>query len=346
MRVLLLKDVYKLGRAGDVKKVADGYGRNFLLPQGLAVLATPGALKQAERISRTANDQRSRLNQELGAVAERLNGLRLTFPVKAGETGKLYGSITPSHAGESIQQATGAKVDKRQIDCQPIKTLGVHKAGVRLTIDLIPEVTVLVHREGESPESADAVAEAAAEAASVGEFEELEAELEAEEAEAEKEAEAPEAGELEASESAKPADILWRPAAGRSRPGAGRRLYRGGWMKEIGRTLREARERLGLTLEEVERNTHIRARHLAAIEKGELETLPSSVQARGFLRTTLSSSVWMQMLCCFTSPRPFKNVAHDYTPRLPPPSPSPGLQSASNRAAPAGYPPTSSWRPA
>lgn len=182
MRVLLLKDVYKLGRAGDVKKVADGYGRNFLLPQRLAVPATPGALKQAERISRTANEQRTRLNQELGAVAERLNGLRLTFPVKAGETGKLYGSITQAMLAESIEQATGAKVDKRQIDCQPIKTLGVHKAGVRLTIDLIPEVSVIVHREGESPESAEA------EAAKVSEreaesFAELQAELAASEAE-------------------------------------------------------------------------------------------------------------------------------------------------------------------
>ena len=182
MRVLLLKDVYKLGRAGDVKKVADGYGRNFLLPQGLAVLATPGALKQAERISRTANDQRSRLNQELGAVAERLNGLRLTFPVKAGETGKLYGSITQAMLAESIELATGAKVDKRQIDCQPIKTLGVHKAGVRLTIDLIPEVSVIVHREGESPESAEAEAAKTRER-EADSFTELQAELEASEAE-------------------------------------------------------------------------------------------------------------------------------------------------------------------
>lgn len=182
MRVLLLKDVYKLGRAGDVKKVADGYGRNFLLPQSLAVLATPGALKQAERISQTANEQRTRLNQELGAVAERLNGLRLTFPVKAGETGKLYGSITQAMLAESIEQATGAKVDKRQIDCQPIKTLGVHKAGIRLTIDLIPEVSVVVHREGESPETAEAEAAKAREREAES-FAELQAELEASEAE-------------------------------------------------------------------------------------------------------------------------------------------------------------------
>ncbi len=202
MKVLLLKDVYKLGRAGDVKKVADGYGRNYLLPQGLAVIATPGALKQVDYIRRTAASQRERMNLEFGSVAQRLEGLKLVFPAKAGETGKLYGSITTAMIGEAILRESGATIDRRAIDSQPIKTLGVHTAHVRLTIDLVPEITILVHREGEAPESAYAVAEAAAEAASVGEFEELEAELEAEEAEAEKEAEAPEAGESEASESA------------------------------------------------------------------------------------------------------------------------------------------------
>ena len=187
MRVMLLKDVYKLGRAGDVKKVADGYGRNFLLPQGLAVLATPGALKQSDRIRTTATELRTRLNQEMGAVAERLGGLSLAFPAKAGETGKLYGSITTAMLGEAIERETGVKVDKRQIDSQPLKALGVHKARIRLTVDLIPEITVIVHREGEPPESAYQVeviepAEA---------FSDLRAELEAEaEAEAETEDEA------------------------------------------------------------------------------------------------------------------------------------------------------------
>ncbi len=201
MKVLLLKDVYKLGRAGDVKKVADGYGRNYLLPQGLAVIATPGALKQVDYIRRTAASQREQMNLELGSVAQRLEGLRLVFPAKAGETGKLYGSITTAMIAEAMLRETGATIDRRAIDSQPIKTLGVHNAHVRLTIDLVPEIILLVHREGEAPETAYAEEEAAAEAASVGEFEELEAELEAEEAEARKEAEAPESGESETSES-------------------------------------------------------------------------------------------------------------------------------------------------
>ena len=75
MKVLLMKDVYKLGRAGDVKRVADGYGRNFLLPQGLAVLATPGALKQVEKIKTQAAAQRAAINEEMGGTAEILRNL-------------------------------------------------------------------------------------------------------------------------------------------------------------------------------------------------------------------------------------------------------------------------------
>lgn len=208
MKVLLLKDVYKLGRAGDVKKVADGFGRNYLLPQRLAVLATPGALKQVEYIRRTSAVQREKLNQELGSVAERLEGLKLVFPAKAGETGKLYGSITTAMMAEAILKESGTTIDRRQLDSQPIKTLGVHKAHVRLTIDLVPEITVLVHREGEAPESAYAIAEAEAAAAEgVGEFVELEAELEAEEAEEAAQAAPPETDEDAKPESGEAEDI-------------------------------------------------------------------------------------------------------------------------------------------
>jgi large subunit ribosomal protein L9 len=177
MRVLLLKDVYKLGRAGDVKKVADGYGRNYLFPKGLAVLATPGAVKQADKIRSAAETQRSKLNQELGGVAEKIGGLTLVFPAKAGETGKLYGSITTAVLAEALQRESGFAVDKRQIDCEPIRTLGVHPARLRLTIDLVPTFSVVVHREGEPVESAyktDVVEEAE-------DFGELKAALEAEE---------------------------------------------------------------------------------------------------------------------------------------------------------------------
>lgn len=174
MKVLLLKDVYKLGRAGDVKKVADGYGRNYLLPQGMAVLATAGAIRQAEGIRTKATAQRAALNQELGGISDRIKGLVIGFPARAGETGKLYGSITTQMIADEISRKTGTKVDRRQVECEPIRTLGEHKCTVRLTVDLTPDVKIIVHREGETPavlvqQQAAAEAAVAAEAAAKAE---------------------------------------------------------------------------------------------------------------------------------------------------------------------------------
>lgn len=149
MKVLLLKDVYKLGRAGDIKKVADGYGRNFLLQQGLAVLATPGAVKQVEYIRSKASVSRTQLNTEMAAIAEKITGAVILFASKAGETGKLYGSITTQMIADALSEKFGITTDKRQIESEAIRTLGEHKAHVRLTIDLVPEIKIIVHREGE-----------------------------------------------------------------------------------------------------------------------------------------------------------------------------------------------------
>jgi large subunit ribosomal protein L9 len=153
MKVLLIKDVYKLGRAGDVKKVADGYGRNFLLPQNMAVLATAGALKQAERIRQKAAETRAVLNEEMGTVSEQLAKVQLSFGARAGETGKLYGSITSQDVVEAIQAKTGYALKRQQLDMQPLRTLGEHTIRVRLTMDLIPEIKVTVFREGEAEPS-------------------------------------------------------------------------------------------------------------------------------------------------------------------------------------------------
>ncbi|HEX5807813.1 MAG TPA: 50S ribosomal protein L9 [Anaerolineales bacterium] len=173
MKVLLLKDVYKLGRAGDIKKVADGYGRNFLLPQKLAVLATAGALKQVEKIRSQAEIRRTELNSELKTLADQINGLTVVFAAKAGETGKLYGSITTQDVANAIQEKTRFEVKKQQMDMQPIRNLGEFTVHVRLTMDLVPEVKVIVHREGqaidevsakpvEEPQAPEAEAEAPA----------------------------------------------------------------------------------------------------------------------------------------------------------------------------------------
>jgi large subunit ribosomal protein L9 len=154
MKVLLLEDVYKLGRAGDVKKVAPGYARNYLMPQGIAILATPGAVKQAGRIKKQGEIKRAKVNQELGGVAEQLEGKRFTFAAKASETRRLYGSINAQMIAKVVSEEIGVKVEAKQIESQPLRIIGKHKVSVRLTVDLIPEIEIIVHREGESIESA------------------------------------------------------------------------------------------------------------------------------------------------------------------------------------------------
>jgi large subunit ribosomal protein L9 len=155
MKVLLIKDVYKLGRAGEVKKVADGYGRNFLLPQRLAVLATPGAMKQVEKIKAQAEVRRTEQNSELKGLADQIAGVQLTFTAKAGETGKLYGSITTQDVATALTEKTRFEVRRQQVDMQPIRELGEYTAHIRLTMDLVPEIKVIVHREGEAQEAAE-----------------------------------------------------------------------------------------------------------------------------------------------------------------------------------------------
>jgi large subunit ribosomal protein L9 len=191
MRVLLLQDVYKLGHAGDVKKVADGYGRNYLLPQRLATLATPGAIKQAETLRQNAAIVRAKQNAELSGVAEKLNALTVTFGVKAGDTGKLYGSVTPSQIADQIKKVSGLDVDRRNVGHQALRELGEYKIPVRLTTDLIPNVKVIIHREGESLKTATTQAQPAAAAPAAEAAATAEAAMEAPAAEPAAEAEEP-----------------------------------------------------------------------------------------------------------------------------------------------------------
>lgn len=153
MDVLLLEDVYNLGRAGEIKKVASGYGRNFLIPQGMALPATTAAVEMAASITVKADRERSLLNDQMSVVAQQVEQIQLLFPARAGETGKLYGSVTTAMIAEQLSEKTGIDIDKRQIHAQPLRLLGMHSVGVRLTIDVIPEFNVVVFREGENPEN-------------------------------------------------------------------------------------------------------------------------------------------------------------------------------------------------
>ena len=149
MKVLLIQDVDNLGYAGDVKNVADGYGRNFLIPHRMAVLATPGALKQAETIRKAAEKHRAQQMEDAQAMANQLANLELVFERRAGETGKLYGSVTSTDIVEAIQARTEIDVDKRKVALpEPIRMLGQQEVSIKLMIDVTATLKVTVLPEG------------------------------------------------------------------------------------------------------------------------------------------------------------------------------------------------------
>jgi large subunit ribosomal protein L9 len=147
MEVLLLEDVINLGLAGDVVTVADGYGRNYLVPRGLAKLATPGALKQADQIRAAGERKRSRELASAENLARRIEGLTLSFTARAGETGKLYGSVTTADLAEAVERELGEELDRRKIISDPLRQLGEHTVEVRLMTDVSANLKVVVEPE-------------------------------------------------------------------------------------------------------------------------------------------------------------------------------------------------------
>ncbi|MGD9146608.1 MAG: 50S ribosomal protein L9 [Anaerolineae bacterium] len=148
MEVLLLKDVVDLGEAGEIKRVADGYARNYLVPRGMAVRATPGAIKQAEKQRKAASRRQAKELSEAQALAQTLDGVSVTFQARAGETDRLYGSITNVNIAEALEEKIGQEVDRRKIEMEePLKELGTHAITVRLAPGAEAKVTVVIERE-------------------------------------------------------------------------------------------------------------------------------------------------------------------------------------------------------
>jgi large subunit ribosomal protein L9 len=157
VKVILTHDVPNLGKAGAVKDVAAGYARNYLFREGLAVKASQGAMKDFER--RRAADARreEKMTARAEALAKRLEGITLTFEAKAGETGHLYGSVTPSAIAEALKREVGEEFDRRkQILSEPLREVGEHVVSVRLSADVVAEVRVVVKPEDGELSPADA----------------------------------------------------------------------------------------------------------------------------------------------------------------------------------------------
>lgn len=149
MKVILLADVYKHGVAGEVITVADGFARNWLLPQKLAMKASPSALKQAEALRSKAEIRRAALDQRLNDLARQIDGIELYFGRRASPTGKLFGSVTTSEIAEALNEKTGIDINRRRISQTALREVGTHDVPVRLGSEISPNLKVTVVREEE-----------------------------------------------------------------------------------------------------------------------------------------------------------------------------------------------------
>ena len=155
MKVILRQDVPKVGDKGTVKTVSDGFARNYLIPQGLAIYATPGELKTLAVNQEVADRKIARQERDLQALASKIEGKTLTFEVRAGEGGRLYGSITASDVAERLATIVGTEIDRRKMLVgDPIREVGEHMVTVHLVGKLRPQIKVVVVGQ-ESGEAAE-----------------------------------------------------------------------------------------------------------------------------------------------------------------------------------------------
>src|SRR5512134_10257 len=144
MKVILREDVEKLGKAGEVVKVADGFGRNYLIPRQLAVLANVRNMKTLDHDRKVIETRAKKTRKTAEATAATLSAVALTLPAKAGEEGKLFGAVTTRDIAEALGK-TGITVDRKAIQlAEPIKQVGDYKVKIRVAADVLPEISVSV----------------------------------------------------------------------------------------------------------------------------------------------------------------------------------------------------------
>ncbi|HNT74327.1 MAG TPA: 50S ribosomal protein L9 [Anaerolineae bacterium] len=148
MKVFFKQDVPGVGKAHEVKNVADGYARNYLIPRGLAVPAASGQVKEAQDYVRTQHAKEDRVREHSLQIAERLKATPLYLKAKSGDKGRLYGSITSADVAEAIGRALGAEFDKRAVALErPIRELGEHVVELKLRGGIRGQVRVIVEAE-------------------------------------------------------------------------------------------------------------------------------------------------------------------------------------------------------
>ncbi len=148
MKVILTGDVEKIGKSGELKDVAEGFARNYLIPRKLAVPAAGGAYRAWQHDIASREEKRRREREEAEVAANRINSTTLTMGVKVGEGGKLYGSITAKEISDALGRR-GIVVDRHKIELdEPLKALGTYKVAVKVYAGMTPEVTVVVEPKG------------------------------------------------------------------------------------------------------------------------------------------------------------------------------------------------------
>ena len=145
MWVIFLQDVPNVARAGEMKKVADGYGRNFLIPKKLALLANSQGVSMVEAQRKVKAHAQAQLEAELLEMANQLEGQEIILKARTGAKDRLYGSITNADLAAELQNTTGVVVDKRKIElAEPIRELGSYEVAIRLAKDIVPRIKVTV----------------------------------------------------------------------------------------------------------------------------------------------------------------------------------------------------------
>ena len=164
MKVIFLEDVAGTADAGEIKEVKNGFARNHLLPKQLAAPATPDQLQRVQAIEKAAQANRLKFSQEWTSVAEAMNGLSVTVEVRVGPNGRLFGAVTGRHIADKLTEATGRKIDHRQVLLgEAIHEPGDYPVSIRLYREVHAAITVSVVPEGYTPEEAAALAAIAAE---------------------------------------------------------------------------------------------------------------------------------------------------------------------------------------
>jgi len=164
VKVVFLQDVEGSGRVGEIKNVADGYARNFLLPRGLAAPATADAIKRGEARAAAEARSQAQLDEQAQALAEKLAGSAITIVAKAGRKGRLFGSVTQADIAQEITNILGQEVDRHQVLlAEPIKEVGTHEFTLQLTRNVQPTISLEVLAEGEPAEAETETKEAAEE---------------------------------------------------------------------------------------------------------------------------------------------------------------------------------------